>query len=70
MNKLIITLAVSALAICTFAQGIPQPKAVREADALAVVRGKGVGELVLRRNIHAAYFTTFSSQKPFPDVRL
>ena len=32
MNKLIITLAVSALAICTFAQGIPQPKAVREAE--------------------------------------
>ena len=40
MNKLIITLAVSALAICTFAQGIPQPKAVREADALAGVRGR------------------------------
>ena len=32
------------------------------------VFGKGVGELVLRRNIHAAYFTTFSSQKPFPGV--
>ena len=57
MNKLIITLAVSALAICIFAQGIPQPKAVREADALAVVRGKGVGEPVLRRNIQAAYCT-------------
>ena len=41
MNKLIITLAISALAICTFAQGIPQPKAVREADALAGVRGEG-----------------------------
>jgi len=40
MTKLIITLAVSALAICTFAQGIPQPKAVREADALAGVRGE------------------------------
>ena len=37
MNKLIITLAVSALAICTFAQGIPQPKAVREADALDIM---------------------------------
>ena len=34
MNKLVITFAISALAICTFAQGIPQPKAVREADVL------------------------------------
>ena len=32
------------------------------------VPGKGSGEPVLRRNIHAAYFTIFSSQKPFPGV--
>ena len=35
-----ITAAVAALAFATFAQGIPQPKAVREADALAGVGGK------------------------------
>ena len=40
MNKLITTFAVSALAICAFAQGISQPKAVREADPLAGVRGE------------------------------
>jgi len=40
MNKIVIAAAVAALAFATFAQGIPQPKAVREADALAGVRGK------------------------------
>ena len=40
MNKIVITAAVAALAFATFAQGIPQPKAVREADALAGVRGR------------------------------
>ena len=40
MNKIIITTAVVTLAFATFAQGIPQPKAVHEADALAGVRGR------------------------------
>ena len=40
MNKIVITAAVAALAFATFAQGIPQPKAVREADALPGVRGR------------------------------
>ena len=40
MNKIVITAAVAALAFATFAQGIPQPKAVREADAPAGVRGE------------------------------
>ena len=40
MNKIVMTAAVAALAFATFAQGIPQPKAVREADALPGVRGR------------------------------
>ena len=40
MNKIVITAAVAALVFATFAQGIPQPKAVREADAPAGVRGQ------------------------------
>ena len=40
MNKIVMTAAVAALVFATFAQGIPQPKAVREADAPAGVRGR------------------------------
>jgi len=40
MNKIVMTAAVAALVFATFAQGIPQPKAVREADAPAGVRGQ------------------------------
>ena len=40
MNKIVITAAVAALVFATFAQGIPQPKAVREADAPAGVRSE------------------------------
>ena len=40
MNKIVITAAVAALAFATFAQDIPQPKVVREADALPGVRGR------------------------------
>ena len=40
MNKTVITAAVAALAFAAFAQDIPQPKVVREADALPGVRGR------------------------------
>ena len=40
MNKIIITAIAAAVAFVSLAQGILQPKAVREADALAGVRGR------------------------------
>ena len=66
MNKPIITLAVAALAICTLAQGIPQSKAVREADALAGVRGES-GNRGKRPNPEAKlhrFSTTVEKERP------
>jgi len=37
MNKIIITAVVAAVVLGSFAQDIPQPKAVREADALDIM---------------------------------
>ena len=37
MNKIIITAIVAAVALGSFAQGIPQPKSVHEADALDIM---------------------------------
>ena len=61
MNKIIITAVAAAVALGSLAQGISQPKAVREADALAGVRGR------MRANPDAKlhrFSTTIEKERP------